>query len=54
MGAESVDTIIDNLKKMVNETEELEPYIRYIRFPFFKTLEPEARIDFRFPMTVCR
>lgn len=52
MGAESVDTIIDNLKKMVNETKELEPYIRYIRFPFFKTLEPGTKMDFEFPMTV--
>lgn len=30
----------------------LEPYIKYIRFPFYKNLEEGARIDFDFPITV--
>jgi predicted ATPase len=34
------------------ESNVLEPYIRYIRFPKFKNLEPNAHIDFRFPLTV--
>ncbi|MGC5258220.1 ATP-dependent nuclease [Gordonia sp. DT218] len=29
-----------------------EPYIHYIRFPFFKNLATDLRIDFQFPITV--
>jgi len=31
---------------------QLEPYIRYIRFPLYKKLIPGTRIDFEFPFTV--
>lgn len=30
---------------------EFEPFIRHIRFPYFKNLELDARIDFSFPIT---
>ena len=29
-----------------------QPFIDYIRFPYFRNLEPNARIDFTFPLTV--
>lgn len=31
---------------------EFEPYIAHIRFPFFKNLAIDSRIDFKFPITV--
>jgi hypothetical protein len=31
--------------------KKLEPYIRYIRFPHYKNLAPDLRIDFDFPIT---
>jgi len=30
---------------------EFEPFIQHIRFPYFKNLEPNARIDFTYPIT---
>ncbi|HEI6729960.1 TPA: AAA family ATPase [Yersinia enterocolitica] len=34
------------------EKKEFEPYIAHIRFPFFKNLAIDSRIDFNFPITV--
>jgi hypothetical protein len=34
------------------ERGEFEPFIQHIRFPYFKNLELNARIDFNFPITV--
>ncbi|WP_368681519.1 ATP-binding protein, partial [Serratia marcescens] len=38
------------LKKSMDK-DEFEPFIRHIRFPYFKNLELNARIDFQFPIT---
>jgi hypothetical protein len=29
----------------------LEPFVRHIRFPYFRNLDPNTRIDFQFPFT---
>lgn len=42
---------IKALRKSI-EQDEFEPFIRHIRFPYFKNLELNARIDFQFPITV--
>ena len=34
------------------EANQLEPFIRYIRFPHYKALVADSRIDFQFPITV--
>lgn len=41
---------IEQLENLL-EKKQLEPYIRYIRFPFYKNLEDNLRIDFDFPIT---
>lgn len=41
---------IRSLKKVFSE-ENFEPFIQHIRFPYFKNLEINARIDFQFPIT---
>ncbi|WP_417596794.1 AAA family ATPase [Oceanospirillum sp.] len=38
--------------EQLKENKKLEPYINYIRFPCFKSLEAGTRIDFDFPLTV--
>jgi len=45
-----MDTI-ETTRQLLNSGN-LEPYIRHIRFPFFKNLDPGTKIDFDFPMTV--
>ncbi|MFJ3166277.1 AAA family ATPase [Serratia nematodiphila] len=44
------DDKIRALKKSMDK-DEFEPFIRHIRFPYFKNLELNARIDFQFPIT---
>lgn len=34
------------------ESNTFEPFVKYIRFPNFKNIEKDARIDFNFPFTV--
>lgn len=41
---------IESLRKIFGSGQ-FEPFIRYIRFPFFKNLEENTRIDFDFPIT---
>lgn len=43
---------IINVLEQLLEKNTLEPYIRYIRFPFYKNLEANLRVDFDFPVTV--
>lgn len=42
---------VSSIKKLT-ETDQLEPYLSYIRFPHFRNLSENLRIDFDFPMTV--
>ncbi len=42
---------IDTLKRMFSAGA-FEPCIDYIRFPYFRNLERDARVDFGFPLTV--
>jgi predicted ATPase len=48
MNGSDLEGVLRNLL----EHAQLEPYIRYIRFPRYKSLEPNSRIDFSFPLTV--
>lgn len=41
---------VRSLKKSLKNGE-FEPFIRHIRFPYFKNLQLNARIDFNFPIT---
>lgn len=41
-----IQTILSNLLKQ----NKLEPFIRYIRFPFYKNLDSNLRIDFSYPI----
>lgn len=43
----------ENISALENllERNHLEPFIRYIRFPMFKNIEPDTKIDFSFPIT---
>lgn len=41
---------IDILKNLLNRGQ-LEPFIRYIRFPHYKNLAPFTKINFDFPIT---
>jgi len=43
------ENIFEILKQIPNEIRR--PYISYIRFPFYKKLNPNARIDFEYPIT---
>lgn len=43
-------TVIEQLETLL-ENKILEPYIRYIRFPFYKNLEANLQVDFNFPIT---
>lgn len=43
------ENIFEILKQIPNEIRK--PYISYIRFPFYKKLIPDARIDFEYPIT---
>ncbi len=46
----SNDPEIELLRKILGSGE-FEPFIRYIRFPFFKNLEVDTQINFDFPIT---
>lgn len=37
--------------KAILETSSIEPFIRHIRFPFYKNLTESSRIDFKYPIT---
>lgn len=41
---------IETLRQLVNKNQ-LEPYIRHIRFPRYKNIVPFTKIDFTFPIT---
>ncbi len=41
---------IEVLRRLLNQ-QKLEPYIRHIRFPQYKNVEPFTKIDFTFPIT---
>lgn len=43
----------DRIRALQRELEkgDFEPFIQHIRFPYFKNLEMNARIDFQFPIT---
>lgn len=43
-------TIQETLRQLL-KSGKLEPYIRHIRFPHYKNLQPAARIDFDYPLT---
>ncbi len=40
------------LLQKLKEHRELEPYINYIRFPYYKNIEENLQINFDFPLTV--
>lgn len=40
-----------NALKSLKKSRKLEPYINHIRFPYYKNLEPNFRLDFNFPLT---
>jgi predicted ATPase len=42
---------LEQLQKLL-EKKQLEPYIRHIRFPKYKNLQPYSQIDFTFPLSV--
>lgn len=42
----------ENSLRSLLATNKMEPFIRHIRFPFYKNLAEGARIDFSFPITV--
>ncbi|WP_276975095.1 AAA family ATPase, partial [Flavobacterium filum] len=46
-----IQDCINNLNRAI-QTNLFEPYIKYIRFPNFKNIEKNERIDFEFPFTV--
>lgn len=48
MAASEVWKILRTLK----DKRKLEPYIQYIRFPYFKNIEEGLKIEFNFPLTV--
>lgn len=37
--------------RQLMDSNQLEPFVRHIRFPFYRNLEPDSRIDFLFPFT---
>ncbi|WP_155630523.1 ATP-dependent nuclease [Burkholderia territorii] len=39
------------LRRVLNRTRQFEPFVRHIRFPFFKNVELNTQIDFTFPIT---
>lgn len=49
---------MDEFKESLNKISKLiiahqfRPYIDYIRFPYFKNIQPDTRIQFEFPLTV--
>lgn len=47
------EDVISTLEKMITQDDGrlFEPYIRHIRFPLYKHLKKNARIDFSFPIT---
>lgn len=47
------EDVMNELERMINQQEGklFEPYIRYIRFPLYKHLKKNSRIDFGFPIT---
>lgn len=40
----------DTLRSLL-KNRKLEPFIEYIRFPYYKNLSPDTRIDFSYPIT---
>ena len=40
-----------DILQSLRDKKKLEPYINYIRFPYFRNLEENLRIDFNFPLT---
>lgn len=50
---ESTASVVSKLKKCFRDNpKNFEPFIQWIRFPAYKNLERNARIDFSFPVTV--
>ena len=47
MSENKIYTVLERLRKY----KKLEPYINYIRFPSYKNLDQDLRIDFDFPLT---
>lgn len=45
-----LDSDIEALRRLL-KSGNLEPFIRHIRFPYFKNFAPDTRIDFTFPIT---
>lgn len=50
----NIEQHVEEIMQMVdaNDYKVFEPYIRYIRFPQYKHLKKDERIDFGFPITV--
>jgi predicted ATPase len=48
-GRESMD--VDQILRNLLTSRQLEPYIRHIRFPHYKNLQPKSRLDFTYPLT---
>lgn len=46
----TTDSEEEKLRKLLTN-QQLEPFIRHIRFPYYKNLESGTRIDFSFPIT---
>ncbi|MBK0124630.1 hypothetical protein IAE30_12855 [Pantoea sp. S61] len=42
----------ENALRRILANNQMEPFIRHIRFPFYKNLSEGVRIDFTFPITV--
>jgi predicted ATPase len=39
------------LRRILRDTDRFEPFVRHIRFPFFKNVELNTQIDFTYPIT---
>lgn len=52
MAEDDFSSLIENIKSIKNADQFKSKYISYIRFPFYKNLEKNTRIDFDFPLTV--
>ncbi|MGZ8910680.1 MAG: ATP-dependent nuclease [Methylococcaceae bacterium] len=49
-----MDFLKENIEKInsIVKSNKLSPYIDYIRFPYFKNIHQDTKIEFRFPLTV--
>ena len=51
MGFEETQRLVSEIQGKFANAKLFEPFIRYIEFPIYKTLEPGSRLTFDFPIT---